>query len=497
MNKLSKKLMALMLTSAMAMAVTACGSKPEETPVEPVAQEEKKEEVPVQETNEEPSEETSAEPEAAAKPANASHDEYEAVDLGGRTIKIGIWWDNFIQSGYETLDDITAAGGSYDNAETTQMQLDNVKKVEEKWNCKIEFVNLGWDGIIESINTSVTAGTPECDIYLTDMQFGLAPALNGYVQKISSYAPADADVLKKQTVLSRIDVLGDDDMFFAESSEIPSGAMYMAYNASMIEALGLESPEALAAKGEWTWDKFAEYAKACTQDTDGDGNADVYGYGTAWTLSVQGFGASNNAGIATSMTEGLSSPETTEVFEFINKLYNEDKSARPYTDDWNDDLLAWSSGKVAFTFTQPWILIQELPNHDFDMRVAPAPVGPHGDGSMTPPAIKNSYMIPVGVKDPENVYKVFEEYSNWYNYDTSLRDVWDWFESGFVDEEQVELATELGNKAKADYWNVIDTEGAVGNVFFGVAVDKDSTVAQAIESNKQILQGELDKIASK
>lgn len=490
MKKLSKKLMAVMLTSTMAMAMTACGSKTQDA-AEPAATEE------AAAATETPAEETEASTEAEAAPTNASHEEYEAVDLGGRTIKVGIWWDVFIQSGYETLDDITAAGGSYDNAETTQMQLDNLKRIEEKWNCKIEFVNLGWEGIIESINTSVTAGTPECDIYLTDMQFGLAPALNGYVQKISSYAPADADVLGNQTVLSRVDVLGDDDLFFTESSEIPSGAMYMAYNASMIESLGLESPEDLAAKGEWTWDKFAEYAKACTQDTDGDGNPDVYGYGSAWTLTVQGLEASNNGGITTTMTEGLSSPETTEVFEFINKLYNEDKSARPYTDDWNDDLLAWSSGKVAFTFTQPWILIQELPNHDFDMRIVEAPKGPHGDGSMTPPNLKNNYMIPVGVKDPENVYKVFEEYCNWYNYDTSLRDVWDWFESGFVDEGQVELATELGNKAKADYWNVIDTEGAVNNVFYGVVVNGDSTVAQAIESNKQILQGELDKIASK
>lgn len=436
----------------------------------------------------------STEAEEVATPTNASHEEYEAVDLGGRTIKVGIWWDVFISSEYQSLEDITAAGGTYNNAETTQMQLDNLRELEQKWNCKIEFVNLGWDGIIESINTSVTAGTPECDIYLCDMSFGLAPALNGYVQKISSYAPADSDILNDQTVLRKIDVLGDDDLFFSEASGIPSGAMYMVYNQSIIDSLGLESPEELAAKGEWTWDKFAEYAKACTQDTDGDGNPDVYGYGSAWTLTVQGFAASNNASIASSQTEGLSTPETTETFEFINKLYNEDKSARPYVDDWNDDLLAWSSGKVAFSFTQPWILIQELNNHDFDMRVVQAPTGPHGDASMTPPAIVNSYMIPVGVEDPESVYKVFEEYTNWFDYDTEYRDDWEWFESGFVDEEQVELAADLGSKATSDFWNIIDTEGAVSGVFYGVVVNADSTVAQAIESNKQILQSQLDNL---
>jgi multiple sugar transport system substrate-binding protein len=97
------------------------------------------------------------------------------------------------------------------------------------------------------------------------------------------------------TVFTKQNLLGNDDYLFHESTTIPSGAMYMTYNAAMIDSLGLEAPESLAEKGEWTWDKFAEYAKACTQDTDGDGNMDVYGYGSAWTLTVQGFCASNNA----------------------------------------------------------------------------------------------------------------------------------------------------------------------------------------------------------
>ncbi|HKM03381.1 MAG TPA: extracellular solute-binding protein [Lachnospiraceae bacterium] len=480
MKKTSNKVVALLITLAMSFSLVACGSA-KETKADPATDKvvtDGESEV-VDEVNEEVSVELSS---------------YEAVDLGGRTIKIGLWWDEFWDSRYLTLDEVDAAGGAYSNAETMQMKLDAIRAVEEKWNCKIEWVNLGWDGIIESINTSVTAGTPECDLYLTDLQFGLAPVLNGYAQKISEIAPADSDILNDQIVLTRVDILGDDDYLFHESTTIPAGAMYMAYNAAMIDELGLEAPEALAAKGEWTWDKFAEYAKACTKDTDGDGNPDVYGYGTAWTLTVQGIVASNNGGIAVAMTEGLSSPSTVEAFEFINKLYNEDKSARPYTNDWNDDLLAFSSGKVAFTFTQPWILVQETANHDFDMRICPTPTGPSGDGSITPPAITNNYFIPVGVKDATSVYCVFEEMMNWFYYDTEWRDDPEWFESAFVDSDQAKLATELGLKAKADIWNNIDKEGAIGDVFYSVVVDATNTVAQAIESNKQVLQDELDAL---
>ena len=100
------------------------------------------------------------------------------------------------------------------------MKLDAVRAVEEKWNCKIEWVNLGWDGIIDSINTSVTAGTPDCDIYLTDLQFGISPVANGYVQKISDYAPADSDILTDGTVFTRQNLLGNDDYLFHESTKM-------------------------------------------------------------------------------------------------------------------------------------------------------------------------------------------------------------------------------------------------------------------------------------
>ena len=76
---------------------------------------------------------------------------------------------------------------------------------------------------------------------------------------------------------------------------------------------------------------------------------------------------------------------------------------------------------------------------------------------------------------------------NWYHDDISYRDDPEWFESGFVDEDQVTLANN-------DLWNSIDSEGAVSKVFYGDVVNGDSTVSQAIESNKQILQDEIDTL---
>lgn len=426
--------------------------------------------------------------------ATGHHAPYEAKDMGGRTIKIGLWWDIYYDSEYQTLEDIKAAGGSYDNAEAAQMQLDAVRAVEEKWNVKIDYVNLGWEGITSSISTSVTNGTPDCDIYLTDLQFGIAPVINGYAQKLSEIAPADSDILNDQTVFTTFPVLGNDDYLFYLSSTIPTGALYLAYNESMLDELGLEAPEKLAERGEWTWEKFADYCSQLTRDTDGDGNTDVYGYGDVWTMTVQGLLASNNTMIAGSYTEGLSDPKTVEVFNFLDRLYNVDGSARPYSDDWNDQLNALFQNKVAFAFIQ-YYQLTEHSDIDFNVRICPAPQGPNGDGSMTPIQITNCYFIPVGVEDATAVYEIFEELTNWYDYDTFYRDDPAWFESGFADEEQLELGYTEGYKSNSDMMNYV-SGAPVGDVFYAICVNKDMSVSQAIESYKQQMQDALDAMTA-
>ena len=43
--------------------------------------------------------------------------------------------------------------------ETAEMQFANLKRVEEKYNVRLEYVNLTWNGIMESINTFICALT--------------------------------------------------------------------------------------------------------------------------------------------------------------------------------------------------------------------------------------------------------------------------------------------------------------------------------------------------
>lgn len=359
---------------------------------------------------------------------------------------------------------------------------------------------------MNSINTSIAAGTPECDIYLTDLQFGIPAALNGLCQNLEDIALDGNDLFGNQSVVKPMAPLTNrPGTYFFQEQGLPITGIFLGYNKTMIDDLGLEDPQELYKNGEWTWEKFEELAMKGNQDTNNDGTMDVYGYGGIFTDFVNGLVLNNGGTIAANTTEGLSSPQVQEALEFINKLYNEDKCARPWVDgDWNDNLLAWSSGKVMFWTGMPWVLKQEadaavkngseLP---FDYSIVPYPQGPSGDGTYYSPVYGNWYMIPVGVQEPGKILQVFEEFLNWFDGDVAYRDDPTWFESCFQTEEDLELATMCGSSTKLDPWGSLQPYYDFGStVFYPIAVKKDKTVAQTIEAAKPMLQNALDVLYS-
>lgn len=490
MGKKCRKLIAILLCMVMVLSLAACGKE-----------DKKNKEVTTNDTVEETKDDATADDTATDDVATdetvpLEDDVYTAFDFGGRTIKVGLWWDYFYTSDHTDISDDPGLS----NAETAQMKLDNVRRIEKKYNCKVQFVNLGWEGIIESINTSIMAGTPECDLYLTDLQFGIPAVQNGLAIDLSTLGMDKLDVFNDKIVLKPLEAMGGTYLFSEQG--LPTNGIYLGYNKTMTDSLGLEDPQALYEKGEWTWEKFTEYCKAGTQDSNGDGTTDVYGFGGAFTDTISGFVLNNGGTIAATQTEGLSSKNVTEVLDLVDKIYNQDKSARPWNaDDWNDNLLAWSDGKVMFWTAQSWVLKQEadaavaagaeLP---FEYHVVPYPVGPSGDGTIKSPAAGNWYMIPVGTKEPEKVLQIFEEFLNWHNFTPEYRDDPTWIESCFTSEKDLEIAYACDKEEVLDLWNgkLAGSFDFGRDVFFPLVVDKTSTVSQAVEASKQVLQDDIN-----
>lgn len=474
----NKKFISLLMASTMIVSMAGCGGASKENE----AASTKNAATPTEATS---TDDTAATTEAATTEAAASD---ITIPTETRIIKVGTWYDQYYTSDHTSIDD----NPNVTNVDTAQMQLDNIRAIEKKYNCEFRFVNLTWEGVIESINTSIAAGKPECDMYLVDLQFGVPAVLNGYAQALQDFLPVDSDVFKDQTVMKKLNIMGDDKDYLFCATFPNLNSYLLGYNVDMIAEAGLESPQDLYDRGEWTWDKFREYLLALTQDTNGDGATDVYGYCGPWTNCLAQLLMSNGASIAASTTQTLDSPATIETLEFMYNIYNVDKSARPWNqDNWDDNVNAFASGLSAFWIDAPWINQSFMPEDaSWELGMVPWPIGPSGNKE-TNSTVSTSgayYIIPVGVKDPAYVYNVFYDWANWYNFDTELRDDTEWAEDYSYTERNFQYLEQMGKKEQFDLWQSSGVSFDVVGMITG-----QKTASQVAEESKQLFQDYLDQ----
>lgn len=476
------KLIALGLSMSMIMGLTACGGSSGDSA---------QTQTPAANTNNEA--QTPAADSGDDKAQGSSEKDSSAPSSQGhRVLKVGCWYPHYYDSTHTSIDD----NPSMSDPDEAQMQFDNLKAVEEKYDVEIEFVNLTFNGVKESINTSILAGQPDCDIYEVDLQFGIPAALNGFATNLNEVLPADADVISDQRIFSGVDIGTGDGTYLFRSvtgDSILQDTNMLAFNKQMLDEAGLEDPNALYEKGEWTWNKWREYMLALTQDTDGDGVTDVYGYGAVWTTLFSNLLMSNGTGVAMGPTESFSSPEVAEVLDFIYNMYNVDHVAYPWNaDDWDANQNAYMDGKVAFFIDAAWISDANKDSElSFDVTWCPWPIGPSGnqDTNALKSASKGSaWMIPAGVKDPEFVYTVFEDWANWYQGDIDVRDSnLTWWEDAAITEENYAVMKYMGSRSCVDVWEALGLEWDFPKLLTG-----EMTAAQFQETYKQSVQDALD-----
>ncbi len=494
-NDKLKKASALVLTGAMAISMTACGDKEEETPnntpTPTTAAADKGDTTPTQN----PDGNTDDQPQNPGSTNTSINGDTSVAPWEGstpRTIQIGTWYDHYYDSTHDDIYDQPEVN----NIEEAEMQLANVRRIEEKYNVRLEFVNLTWEGIMESITTSIMAGSPDCDIYEADLQFGVPAVMNGYATALEDITSPDDDVFTDQIVFRYLDIPGQDKTYMFQGSALDIGAYPLGFNMDLIDEAGLENPQDLYDRGEWTWDKFAEYLRLLKKDTDGDGNADQYGFCGWHTTMFNYLMMSNGAHVASGSQEQLSSPATIEVLNFMYQIYQVDKTAKPWNEeDWdaNND---FSDGKSAFWVSAAWIQ-KDRSSADlgFEFGVVPWPLGPSGNPETNSQiaVAGNWYMIPAGVERPDLVYQVIKEYSNWYDGDIDYRDNTEWAEDMMETERNWEYLKMMGQSTPwFDLWDKIGNDFNATYAMVTSVAENVLTAAQAAEQQKQIVQDYLD-----
>jgi hypothetical protein len=445
---------------------------------------------------------------------------------GNRIFYIGSWWTQHYDSADTALTDADDYNAAIDqegddeatlaqnaiNRQVFEAKFANVAKLETKYNCKFYWQNLTYTGVKESINNSVLAGTPDADIYLVDTGMAIPAQANGLAVDLKTVLPADADIFTDQNVMTYLD-LGDGKACIIKRVEAQSQveATYpLAFNKQMLDDANLEDPRDLYERGEWTWDKFIEYCQALTQDTDGDGNYDQYGYCGYEYETFENLMMSNGATIAEGTTQTLDSAAVGEALQMLSDMYNKYDFCYPYDYEGSpSDSMRnqYVQGNVGFFPIAAWI---EGGNNDydwdgdgsdelpFDVVYVRWPVGPSGDQETN--AGKNStsgefYIIPTGLADTETVYNFLYDYWNWMDGNYELRDAketlnWWYGVTGRNDEMQTanfNVMNDCGSHTELDLWNSMGISYDLESVMKG-----DVTAAQFQETYKQQVQDGLD-----
>ena len=372
---------------------------------------------------------------------------------GKRIITLGTWYNQFYFSRHSDITD----DPKLSFPETAQMRLDNMRRLEEKYNILLEYANLTFEGIQESMHTSIPDGMPDVDVYEADLQFAIPAVMNDYAVSLEAMNLADTDVFNEQIVMKHLKLPGQSESYlFSPAALGATNAYVLAYNMDMIRENGLENPQDLYDRGEWTWDVWLEYLRTLTKDSDSDGLTDIYGYSGYWTHMLRNLLFSNGATIAAEPQETLSSPETQEVLAFVNTLYNEDKVARPWdSSNWDINNSLYAAGLSAFWIGSDW-LFDEQGGEDlpFEIGVVPWPCGPSGNpetNSHSQPS-GNWYFIPVGAAEPRFVYDVLFDWFNWYDSDLSIGVDMQWSRDQYMTERNFAYVTMMDTKPGFDLW---------------------------------------------
>ena len=414
------------------------------------------------------------------------------VSAEARHITIGTWYDQFYTS--QHFD-------PFENPRVTnpflaQMQIDNMRRIETDYDITLEFVNLTWNGVQESITTSIMAGMPDVDIYQADTQFGIPAVLSGFAISL------DAMMLDATPEMARSfeDVFGDNDVMnnynlaqdetFLFGSSISSGLpIYpLAFNLTMIEGLNLDNPQDLWDAGEWTWAAWREYLIAIT-----DTNANIYGWSGYWTNMLENLLFSNGTTIASGPRTTIEDSATIEVLELIYTIYNVDRTARPWVqENWEVNNNLYAQGLSGFFIGADWLFSEQgggdLP---FKIGVVPWPVGPSGskETNLHGATKGNWFFIPRGTENPALVFHVFFEWTNWYGWDREIAVDMEWSQNNYMTERNFELAFFMSQNTGFDIWGDL---GVGDDLSMVPIMSGEYTGAQYARSVSQVIQDALD-----
>ncbi|MBE6903480.1 MAG: extracellular solute-binding protein [Ruminococcaceae bacterium] len=365
-----------------------------------------------------------------------------------------------------------------------------IKQFEKKYECKVTVEIYSWADWQVKILEMVAAGNPP-DLAVCFDQHFIKYAATDILQPIDSYIDANAPFWDK-TILNNYKWKGKT---YAVNTEAYDTIM-LHYNKNLLENAGLDGaadPYEVYKRGEWTFDKFREYAKALTKQKDGQ--TEVWGY-ASWIHDAFVY-AAGGRGIVLNKdgTIDITLDKAAEIagLEMLRKMIHEDKSTS--TAAMNSFNALFNAQKVAFMAERPGYAVPDESKHTaFEIGMVPMPKVDKNSKHYNP-AITQAWGVPVGAKNPKGAMAyiyygaVFSDANKNTTYAISQRNkmITDknlaiYKEAVKSNEKVFSFINGLGNwydKQWPELWNLIYTEN--------------KTAVNAVASAKPIIEYEIEQ----
>ena len=339
--KTMKRLLCLFLAMLMLLSVTAC-------------------------TTDEPTDPTTTQP-----PTSGSGDPTDGgekvYDLGGKTIKIAIWYEG----------EVPVLG----NSDSEDAWYYSLKHAAEEFNCEIEWIIETQDAHFNNFIQKSLSGEVYADIlmchswnYVSLIKQNLLAPTTEFVNNAE-----DAEVWNNTTY-----VFNGENYGLNPVEQVYWPKYSFLFNTKILKELGLENPQDLARRGEWTWEKFRQYCALAT-----DPSKEQYGVGCFMLPHI--LNAGNNFDYAIPDENGVyhngftyegSKKAGMELLELIEKMSQEDKSIMGTWPDgveaMNETVNAFKDGKLLFAFCNNFEDVKASGFEDYS--IVTVPLGPSNTG---------------------------------------------------------------------------------------------------------------------
>lgn len=306
-----------------------------------------------------------------------------AVDLGGRTIKMVSWGKN--------------NGGVYVDPEATSefgaLKAERLAEFEKLYNCKFELELVDAAEIQSKFTAAALSGDS-----IGDLVCMRGPWVNNVLNK-DLILPLDEyfDFSKPQFSKTAKENFTRDGKTYAFSTETTNHVENVIFfNKRIFDDLGLEYPYQLVKDKKWNIDKFTEYLQKATVVKNGE--TQIYGmygfYLNGDTLPgfLKSFGAEFAHKTDKGYVSGLSDPQMTTALEYVRSMQLDKKYIyRPSGEaNWDEDQTMFVEGKVAMMMNGLWV----------------------ADGGLKDKMTDDFGVVPVPLAEGETEYSIIQPYEN-------------------------------------------------------------------------------------